>query len=57
MPLDVPAHGSAIVSFTLTVHDRGDTFGHTVPFYVDDGGLREISLSVGGEVARPSPRN
>jgi hypothetical protein len=45
--VDVPANSSVVVSFTLQVRGPG-TFADSIPLYVDDGGLKEIQLSIKG---------
>lgn len=49
----IPPRGSVIVSFTLQVRCPGP-FADSVTLYVDDGGLREILLSIKGEAVCPS---
>jgi hypothetical protein len=44
----VPAHGSAVVTFTLKTYRPGP-FKDARPIFVDDGTLRELEVSIRGE--------
>jgi hypothetical protein len=46
--LDLPAHGSVVVTFTLRTYRPGP-FKDARAIFVDDGTLREIEVSVRGE--------
>jgi hypothetical protein len=52
LPMDVPGHSSVSLKCILFVPKPGSFEGST-PLYLDDGGFRELSLSVHGEAVSP----
>ncbi len=48
MPIDVPAHSTLSIPFTLEVTKPG-SFQASVPIFLEDGGIKELYLSVQGE--------
>src|SRR6266436_4094169 len=50
--MDVPGHSSVSLSCILVVPKPG-SFQASLPLYLDDGSLRELSLSVQGEAGSP----
>jgi hypothetical protein len=50
--MDIPGHSSVSLPFTLEVATAG-SFNASVPLYLDDGRLRDISLSVQGKAGSP----
>lgn len=40
----MPAHGSLMLTYTVTAHM--ESFSATITLYAEDGGLREIPLTV-----------
>jgi hypothetical protein len=55
LPLDVPPHGTARVAFSLKVGKFAKTFSDTANLLLDDGALREVPVTVEGEVAGEAP--
>jgi hypothetical protein len=50
LPMEIPAKGSAVVTFHLDIHEPGP-FDYEVPLYLDDAGFREVMVKVRGEAA------
>jgi hypothetical protein len=53
---DVPAHGSVLVDVEVSIATPGP-LSDSVSLYLDDGGLREVALTVvGTAVEKPTVR-